>query len=95
MPHHLILYAVFNLHHAVGLNGDRLMRVIQRQHVQYVTESIGGAHRIFRQRQLPGDNALVPGILWRQAQILGAALHLLGVGIMGIVLNVEFHCASR
>ncbi|MNT41161.1 hypothetical protein D3C72_1775140 [compost metagenome] len=53
MPHHLIFGTVFNFHHAVGLNADGLVRVIQRQHVQHVAEGIGGAHGIFRQRQLP------------------------------------------
>ncbi len=91
----LIFNAVFNLYHAMCLNGDGLMRFIECQNMHDVAEGIRGADRLLRQGQLPGKYALMRRFLRRQTQVLDTPLHCLVVAIVRVVLNAKFHCASR
>ncbi|MNY64978.1 hypothetical protein D3C86_2021720 [compost metagenome] len=71
------------------------MRFIEGQHVQDVAVAVALCMGRLRQLQRPVEYPLARAVLRRQAQILNAGTHLVGVAIGGAVMDGELHTASR
>ena len=80
---------------AARADHQRLVRLVQGQHMQDVAVGVAlRAHRA-RQVELPADHPLARAFLWSQAQVLDARAHLVVVVVGGVVADRESHTTSR
>ena len=74
---------------------DRLVGLIQGQHMQDVAKRIQLRPHRARQVELPAEHVLALTVVGCQAQVLDAGSHLIFVVIGGVVTDGESHTASR
>ncbi len=76
-----------DFHHAPGADDDRVMGLVEGQHMQNIAVGVDlRAHRM-GQVELPVEHMLVRAFQRSQAQILDAAAHFVGVVVGGVVTD--------
>ncbi|MCY1440809.1 hypothetical protein D9M71_570980 [compost metagenome] len=80
---------------AAGADDDRVMGLVQGQHMQNVAERVHLCAYRARQVELPTQYLLALAVVRRQTQILDAGAYLVFIVVGGFVANSQSHAASR
>ena len=91
MPAIIVFRIIFNLHHAVGDNGNGLMGLVECQNVPAIAVSGQRAGGVLRLGQIPRQYLVMAGILRRKAKILRAVFNLLRIAVMRLMRDIQFH----